>query len=120
FCIGNAKSIVAKATEAAWYARGSTDGEAAPWGGLLDWEHGMHTNRQPHPVPEILVVDHDAATHAALSLQFSQDAVEVTLVRDRAACLDRVAGRTPALIVVDLCVSHDTGLDLLRDLKARH
>jgi two-component system response regulator FixJ len=79
----------------------------------------MHTNREPQLVPEILVVDHDAEVHAALSLQFSRDAVEVTLVQDGTACLDRIASCAPALIVVDLGASHDSGLDLLRELKAR-
>jgi FixJ family two-component response regulator len=68
-------------------------------------------------VREILIVDGDSALHAALSLQFSDEPVALTPVHGRIACLDRIAGRMPSLVLVDLDGSQ-TGLDLLRDLKA--
>lgn len=80
----------------------------------------MGAGQTPHAdVPEILVVDAAGLVHAALSLQLADRSAALIRVRDAADCLERLADRAPALIVVDLGAAPPAGLALLRELRAR-
>ena len=71
-------------------------------------------------VREVLVVDGDVAIRESLARLLSHDGIIVTAVPDGAACLDRVAGRIPSAIVLNIGVSREADLEVLRGLKASH
>jgi len=69
-------------------------------------------------VPEILLVDEDLALSRELADELSFDNIAVTPVADGSACLNSVAERIPAAIVLDISEPERSGLDVLRSLKA--
>jgi two-component system, OmpR family, phosphate regulon response regulator PhoB len=65
----------------------------------------------------ILVVDDDDAVRTLLSRALGADGFAVEAVADGAAARDALASRTPDLVVLDLMLGSDDGLDILATLR---
>jgi two-component system nitrogen regulation response regulator GlnG len=68
----------------------------------------------------ILVVDDDAAVAWALEQALASEGYRVLLAADAAAARRHIARQRPDLVITDVRMPGESGLDLLADLKTRH
>lgn len=73
----------------------------------------------PADLPHILVVDDDTRLREALRRYLGQNGFLVTGAEDAADARARLAGLVVDLIVLDVMMPGESGLDLCRDLSAR-
>src|SRR5262245_60771524 len=67
---------------------------------------------------EVFVVENDPIAHDTLSDHLADGGFMVTPLPDGPSCLDLVATRVPAAIVLDIDSPYESGIDVLRSLKA--
>ncbi len=72
----------------------------------------------PRPV-RILLVDDDPGIQRIISEYLHKNSIDVTVAASRKDMMRLVAGTTFNLIILDLRLGQDDGLDLLRELRAR-
>ena len=70
--------------------------------------------------PRILVVDDDRSICAALSRTLEADGLQVACAEDPRAVAARVRGWQPALLLLDVQIGTECGLELCRELRAEH
>jgi two-component system response regulator PilR (NtrC family) len=68
---------------------------------------------------EILVVDDERSMREFLEILLSKEGWMVRSADSKAAALERVNERVPDVVITDLKLKNQSGLDLLKDLKAR-
>lgn len=73
----------------------------------------------PADLPHILVVDDDTRLREALRRYLGQNGFLVTAAEDAADARARLAGLAVDMIVLDVMMPGESGLDLCRDLSAR-
>jgi two-component system response regulator RegA len=66
----------------------------------------------------ILIVDDDPVLLSSLERELNGRGLNVLAADSPAQALVHARARRPELAVIDLCIGDDSGLDLLRDLKA--
>jgi FixJ family two-component response regulator len=71
-------------------------------------------------VGEIHIVDDDPAVRDALSVVFTLEGYHVIGFADGLSFLTAVRGRQPACIILDVHMPGRSGMDILRELNARH
>ncbi|MGC4076187.1 MAG: response regulator [Rubrivivax sp.] len=74
---------------------------------------------QDHPIPHVLVVDDDPALRELLVDYLGENEMRVTAVADRSAMLAVFANESIDLVVLDLRLHGEDGLDLARQLRER-
>ena len=79
----------------------------------------MSFNRRMVRKPKLLVVDDDAAFREAMSLEFSDRGFLVLSAEDHRNALGLAAMHHPQYAVIDLRLSGERGLEVLKDLKER-
>ena len=65
----------------------------------------------------VLLVEDDEALRLTQSLYLRQEGFEVWIAADRAAALQTLESRQIDLVVTDLRLGHDSGLDIIRDTR---
>jgi|SRR5881394_1098483 len=70
-------------------------------------------------LPEILIVEDDAATQMLLSAVVARLGFHPTVTGDGAAALSMIAARPFAVLLLDILMPKMSGLDVLRQLKVR-
>lgn len=73
----------------------------------------------PHS-PSILIVDDDAEIRTLLARYLSGQGFRVQTAANRKECEARIAQSLPDLVVLDVMLPDGSGLDICRDLRARH
>jgi len=68
---------------------------------------------------EVFVVDDDPMVLNALSIFLSREGYQVSGFSEGASFLDAAKSRTPICIILDVHMQGQTGLDLLKELKAQ-
>ena len=73
-------------------------------------------------IPEVLLVEHDAAFRSAVTAALRQDGYHVSEASNRIETLSHLSGPRPLpdLIVVEAHLPVCSGLDLLAELRAHH
>jgi two-component system, LuxR family, response regulator FixJ len=74
----------------------------------------------PIPCPEIFIVDDDPEVRDALSLVFTRAGYQATTFTDGMAFVRAARVRTPACVLLDICMPGPSGLDILIELDARN
>src|ERR1700724_2277510 len=67
---------------------------------------------------DILVVDDDPAVRQLISDYFGQHGIQTVSAMGRSAVARQLAGGDPSAIILDLHLSQDNGLDLLREIRS--
>jgi DNA-binding response OmpR family regulator len=80
-----------------------------------------HGHRYPacQPQPQVLIVDDDPSVRAMVADYFEQHDIRAAEVSGRRDLQRRLAFGEPSLIILDLSLGAEDGLDLLRELRAR-
>lgn len=81
-----------------------------------------HNTRQDQPVGRqfrILVVDDDGAMQRMLSNYLEQHNMLIVPVLQARDALRQIATHEPNIVILDLMLGHENGLDLLREIRAR-
>jgi PleD family two-component response regulator len=65
--------------------------------------------------PRVLVIDDDPSMRHMLSNYLEQHEMRVTLASQRQDVLRQFAASEPSLVILDLPLGHEDGLDLLRE-----
>ncbi len=74
----------------------------------------------PLPAGEIFIVDDDATVRNALTAAFSRAGFKVLFFAEGAGLLAAARDRNPICIVLDVNIPGRSGLDILKELKARN
>jgi two-component system, OmpR family, response regulator len=69
--------------------------------------------------PRILIVDDDVGMRQMLANYLTEQNMRVACAEDRQAMAQQFASNAPDLIILDLRLDRDDGLDLLRDIRQR-
>jgi two-component system, OmpR family, response regulator len=69
--------------------------------------------------PRILIVDDDAAMRTTVSDYLQREGIETLTASGRTEMMSRLEGRKVNLVLLDLRLGQDDGLDLLRELRSR-
>lgn len=72
------------------------------------------------PGGDIFIVDDDAATREALALVFALAGYRVTGFADGHSFLAAMRAHTPDCVILDVCLPDRSGLEILKELNARH
>jgi FixJ family two-component response regulator len=67
---------------------------------------------------EIFIVDDDAIVRESMSILFSRAGYHVATFSEGSSCVAAARLRTPAGILIDLCMPGESGLDILKQLDA--
>ncbi len=81
-------------------------------------DRGQGRSARPGPT-RILLIEDDAGMQRIVSEHFADHDVDVTPAANRSEAETRLAGGGFDLVVLDLRLGSENGLDLLRDLRAR-
>jgi two-component system, OmpR family, response regulator len=69
--------------------------------------------------PRVLVIDDDPSMRHILSNYLEQYEMRVTLASQRQDVVRQFAAGEPSLVILDLPLGHEDGLDLLREIRSR-
>lgn len=70
-------------------------------------------------MPRVLVIDDDPAMQRLISEHLNSHNMRAIVASDQRSMLNAMATRDPDLVILDLHLGTDDGLDLLRDLRGR-
>ena len=86
--------------------------------GLFDHGHAR-AGRVDVRSPRVLVIDDDPSMRRMLSNYLEQHEMRVTLASHRQDVVRQFAAGDPSLVILDLPLGHEDGLDLLREIRSR-
>lgn len=69
---------------------------------------------------KILVADDEEAILLLYTEELSEEGYEVLACRKGSVLMDLIETEHPELLVLDICLGPDDGLDLLREIKRKH
>ena len=76
--------------------------------------------QQAMPAGEVVLVDNDPAARAVLAAAFAAAGYGVAVFTDAASFLAAARRQTPAAVLIDLQLPDQSGIDVLKDIDARH
>jgi two-component system OmpR family response regulator len=79
----------------------------------------LNTTLNAKKMPRVLLIDDDPAMQRLIAEHINSNNMRVTVASDRQTMLTAMNMREPDLVILDLHLGSDDGLDLLRDLRAR-
>ncbi len=77
-------------------------------------------SEQTGSIPELFIVDDDALVRDALSIVFSHEGFQVTGFAEGGSFLAAARSHTPSCVLLDIQMPGRSGLDVLKELDARH
>jgi two-component system OmpR family response regulator len=81
----------------------------------IDVNSAVNTKR----IPRVLVIDDDPAMQRLISEHINNHNMRAVIASDQRTMLNAMAAREPDLVILDLHLGSDDGLDLLRNLRGR-
>jgi two-component system OmpR family response regulator len=81
----------------------------------IDVNSTVNTKR----IPRVLVIDDDPAMQRLISEHINNHNMRAVIASDQRTMLNAMAAREPDLVILDLHLGSDDGLDLLRNLRGR-
>jgi two-component system, OmpR family, response regulator len=78
-----------------------------------------HVSKSGNPAKHILVVDDDPTVQRMITSYFGENNLAVASVSGRQEMAGHFAAFDPRLVILDMRLGRDNGLDLLREIKSR-